>query len=203
MKDLIEQGLAVSWDYPAYRQHLTDLLEEGKTTGPNQSEFYLTIARLNQSRMKRLDKRTELTEELLSAVGGLKKNYKLLALTEGWCGDAAQILPVFNKLIEANPQLELRLILRDEHLGLMDLFLTDGGRSIPKILFLDPETFEVITTWGPRPVVAQKMVMDYKYMSEPKGDYETHQLELHSWYTKDKTLSTQAELTELLNKLED
>ena len=203
MKDLIEQGLAVSWDYSAYRQHLTDLLEEGKTTGSNQSEFYLKIARLNQSRMKRLDKRTELREELLAAVRGLKKNYKLLVLTEGWCGDAAQILPMINKMVEASPQLEMRLILRDEHLGLMDLFLTDGGRSIPKILFLDPATNEVITTWGPRPAFAQKMALDYKYKPEPKEDYETHHLELHSWYTKDKTLSTQAELTELLNKLED
>lgn len=153
--------------------------------------------------MKRLDKRTELTEELNVAVNSLTKNYKLLALTEGWCGDAAQILPLVNKLVEANPQLELHLILRDEHLELMDLFLTDGGRSIPKILFLNPDTHEVIASWGPRPAYAQKMAMDYKYKPEPKEDYETHHLELHSWYTKDKTLSTQAELTDLLNKLEN
>lgn len=201
MKNLIQQALSVSWDYPSYRQHLTELLEQGKTTGPNQGEFYLKIAKLNQSRMKRLDKRSQLTDDLQAALGELKKNYQLLALTEGWCGDAAQILPLVNKLAEASPHLDLRLVLRDENLELMDLFLTDGGRSIPKILFLDADTQEVVTHWGPRPAIAQKMAMDYKHKPAPKEDYETHHLELHAWYTKDKTLSTQAELTDLLKNL--
>ncbi|MEM7572978.1 MAG: thioredoxin family protein [Bacteroidota bacterium] len=201
MKNWIQQALDISWDYPTYRQHLTDLLEQGKTTGSNQSEFYLKIARLNQSRMKRLDKRTQLTDDLLAALEEVKNSYQLLALTEGWCGDAAQTLPLINKLAEASPQLDLRLVLRDENLDLMDLFLTDGGRSIPKVLFLDADTKEVVTHWGPRPALAQKMAMDYKYKPEPKEDYETHHLELHAWYTKDKTLSTQAELTELLKNL--
>lgn len=202
MQNLINKALEVSWDYPTYRQHLTDLLAEGKTTGPNQSEFYIKIATLNQSRMKRLDKRTQLIADLAALMAGLKKNYQLLVLTEGWCGDAAQILPVLQKMTEASSKIDLQLILRDEHLELMDLFLTDNGRSIPKVLVLDPGTKQVLADWGPRPAFAQKMSMDYKYQPEPKPAYEPHHMELHSWYTKDKTLSTQGELYTLFKTLD-
>ncbi|MEO0470918.1 MAG: thioredoxin family protein [Bacteroidota bacterium] len=203
MKELIQQGIEASQSYTDYRQMLTDLLAEGKTTGPNQSDFYLKIAKLNQSRMNRLDKKTKLTEELAAKAKGLKNAYLFLTLTEGWCGDAAQTVPVLNKLAEASEQIDLRLILRDEHLPLMDLFLTDNGRSIPKTIVLDPDSLEVLADWGPRPAEAQKMAMAYKYKPEPKEPYEEHHMELHGWYAKDKTLSTQSEILDLLEDLEN
>lgn len=131
MKDLIAKALSDSRSYPEYRSFLTELLAEGKTTGPNQSDFYIEIATLNQQRMNRLDNRTKLVPELMKSLDGLDRPYTFLVLTEGWCGDAAQIVPVLNKIVEYSPNLEMRLILRDEHLELMDLFLTDNGRSIP------------------------------------------------------------------------
>ena len=201
MNNLIQNALQTARSYPAYRSHLTDLLAKGLTTGPNQGEFYLKIANLNQRRMDRLDRRTQLTSELTEAVGSLKKSYILLVLTEGWCGDAAQILPVLNKAAEASNKLDLQLIFRDEHLDLMDLYLTDNGRSIPKVLVLDAATKEVVTHWGPRPAHAQKLSMDYKYHPEPKPTYEAHHMELHAWYTKDKTVATQEELAALFADL--
>lgn len=201
MQTLIRTALAAALPYPAYRDYLTELLALGKTTGPNQDEFYLKIANLNQRRMDRLDRRTELTDALKAAINNLDKPYTLLVLTEGWCGDAAQILPVLNKAAEASDHLKLLLIFRDQHLELMDRYLTDGGRSIPKILVLDAVTAEVITHWGPRPAPAQQISMDYKYQPEPKPDYEEHHLELHAWYTRDKTATIQAELTELFTQL--
>jgi hypothetical protein len=168
MKNLIESALAVALSYPAHREHLTDLLAEGKTTGPNQDEFYLKIAKLNQRRMDRLDRRTALSPELDSTVKKVKKSYILLVLTEGWCGDAAQILPILNKAAEVSSNLDLQLIFRDEHLDLMDLYLTDNGRSIPKVVVLDAETKEVVADWGPRPAHAQQLSMEYKYLPEPK-----------------------------------
>lgn len=201
MTNLIQSALQTALSYPAYRQHLTDLLADGKTTGPNQSEFYIKIATLNQRRMDRLDRRTELIPELEAATKELKKPYTLLVLTEGWCGDAAQIVPVINKAAEASDQLNLQLVFRDEHLELMDQFLTDGGRSIPKVLVLDAETQAVVADWGPRPAPAQQLSMAYKYLPEPKPSYEAHHMELHAWYAKDKTLATQVELAELFVNL--
>ena len=189
--------------YPVYRQFLTTKLEnEGKTTGDNQSDLYIRIAHLNQSRMDRLDRKHRLTDELATTLAELKHNYTLLVLTEGWCGDAAQIVPVLQWLDEASPRVQLLCALRDANLGLIDQYLTNGGRSIPLVLFLDPASEEVLASWGPRPLVAQAMSMHYKRKPAPKEDYEEHHKELHTWYARDKTVSTQYELNELFKWLE-
>lgn len=202
MSTLISEAFLNAYSYPAYRQHLQHLLDQGLTTGPNQGEFYLEIARLNQSRMDRLDKRNRLVPAFMEMLKSLKRRYHLLVLSEGWCGDAAQTVPVLNWIAETSPNIELKVVLRDEHLDIMDQFLTNGGRSIPKVLFIDALTNEVLADWGPRPLVAQAMSMHYKRKPEPKEDYATHHMELHRWYAHDKTLSTQAELMSLFAWLE-
>ena len=84
----------------------------------------------------------------------------------------------------------------------MDHFLTDGGRSIPKLILLDANTLQVLGDWGPRPAVAQRLSMDYKYKPTPKEDYETHHQELHTWYARNKTLDTQLELIDFLQRVD-
>ena len=71
-----------------------------------------------------------------------------LVISEGWCGDAAQNMPVVEKIVDEMPNVEIRYVLRDENLELMDQYLTNGGRSIPKALFVDTETFEVLGRLG-------------------------------------------------------
>jgi hypothetical protein len=201
MQDLINQALADARTYPDYRAHLTELLAGGKTTGPNQSESYVHYARLNSSRMDRLDKRDRFIPEMIELLGQLKTPVLMLAITEGWCGDAAQIIPLLYHMTKTSDHLELQLVLRDEHPDLMNQFLTNDARSIPKLIFLDPVSKTVLGDWGPRPAVAQKMTLDVKYHPEPKPDYDAYQKELHLWYAKDKTASTQLELVEALSKL--
>jgi hypothetical protein len=201
MKHIIERSLAKAMTYAEYRNLLTDLLAAGKTTGPKQTRTYLDAAAQNQSRMNRLDRRSRFTQEMEEAMGGLKGKYLMLAITEGWCGDAAQTIPLFNHLAELSSHLELKLVLRDENPALMDLFLTNGARGIPIIIFLDPDTLEVITHWGPRPAPAQQMVMDYKHDPAPEKDYDAFTMDLHTWYARDKTVTTQAEVVEVLKSL--
>ncbi len=201
MKDLLDKAIDESMTYSGYRALMGNLVDAGKTTGANQSDFYVKVTALNESRMKRLDRKATMSEGLSAALEKISKEWFILALTEAWCGDAAQILPVVNKVAEGNSKLKLRLILRDEHLELMDLFLTDGGRSIPKFLFVDSHSMEVVMEWGPRPSYAQEMAMEYKYMEEPKEDYNAFNTRLHTWYARDKTASTQAELTGLMERL--
>ena len=189
--------------YPTYRKFLTDLLtDKGRTTGDNQSDLYLRIADLNQSRMDRLDRKNRLTPQFGTFLKSVTRNYTLLVLTEGWCGDAAQIVPVLNWISEASPRINLVCALRDANLPLMDQYLTNGGRSIPKVFWIDPATETVLADWGPRPLVAQTLSMHYKRKPEPKEDYETHHAELHKWYARDKTLSTQSELMDIFQWLE-
>jgi|AntRauTorckE5430_2_1112549.scaffolds.fasta_scaffold12573_2 hypothetical protein len=200
MQDLLTTALAKAQTYPAYRQMVTELLEnEGKTTGPNQSDFYLEIAHLNQARMKRLDRKPKLSKATTNFLDGLDRDLILLVLTEGWCGDAAQIVPILQWMADYGPRLHLYCLLRDENPAVMDAFLTDGARSIPKVIILDTETKEVLGSWGPRPAPAQQLVMDYKHTPEAEqGTYEEFQRSLHGWYARDKTVTTQRELVAVL-----
>lgn len=201
MQSLLRSTLDKGLTYQQYRDLLTKLLAEGRTTGPNQTDIYMDAARLNQSRMDRLDRKARFSPDLEALLASLDKNYLLLALTEGWCGDAAQLLPLINHLAEATDKLTLSLVLRDENLELMDHFLTDGGRGIPKVLILDPESLAVLADWGPRPAPAQELAMDYKYQRGPEMDYDTYNKALHTWYARDKTKTTQEELVALFQSL--
>ena len=195
MKDIISKSLENTYTYQEYRDLVKDLLAEGKSTGPEQSDYILNYSKLNNSRMKRLDKTTKISDETAQEVQKLATPQTWLVLTEGWCGDAAQNLPVIHKMAELNKNINLKLVLRDENLALMDLFLTNGGRSIPKLIALDADN-NVIDTWGPRPKVATKMVADYK---EKHGSLDPQFKEyLQVWYNKDKGLSTQEDFVSLI-----
>ncbi|WP_206022270.1 thioredoxin family protein [Pseudoflavitalea sp. G-6-1-2] len=183
-------------DYTAYRELIDNLLLEGKVTGPQQSEAFAAYTKLNVQRMQRIDKTIQLLPELRTALQAINRPQTWLVITEGWCGDASQIVPVLNAIAEHNPLIQLKLVLRDENLDLMDQYLTDGtSRSIPKLIVLDTETLEEKFNWGPRPTVLQEL---YKKMRAEGMDYSAISTELHAWYAKDKTQSTQRELLKLL-----
>jgi hypothetical protein len=188
MKEIIENSLKKTISYIDYRALVRNLLAEGKSTGPEQSEDLTNYSLLNDRRMKRLDKTIKISEETIREFQKASAPQTWLVITEGWCGDAAQNLPVLNKIATASDYIDLKVVLRDENLALMDLFLTNGGRSIPKLIALDKDN-NVIDSWGPRPTVATKMVADYK---EKNGvlDLEFKQ-DLQVWYNKDKGKSVQ------------
>ncbi|MBV6654536.1 MAG: thioredoxin family protein [Mameliella sp.] len=195
--------------YAEYRAKIEDLRAEGKTTGPNHSEAMIKYTDLNRTRMNRLDKTTRLTTATQEVLSNIKKPLQLLVLTEAWCGDAAQSIPVLNKIAEASDALSLKLILRDENLEIMDAFLTNGGRSIPKVIFLDAEDQTVLGTWGPRPEEVQKMVLANKILIQNEEDPEEKKkiqhnsiVETQKWYAKDKTVSIQAEIMQTLASFE-
>ncbi|WP_299118414.1 thioredoxin family protein [uncultured Tenacibaculum sp.] len=195
MKEIIESSLQKAISYSEYRTLVKDLLEQGKSTGLTQSDALLNYSLLNDKRMKRLDKTIKISEETIAKVKDVKEPQTWLVLTEGWCGDAAQNLPVINKIAEENPNIQLKLVLRDENLELMDKFLTNGGRSIPKLIALDKEN-EVVETWGPRPSVATKMVADYK--TEHGSLDADFKKDLQVWYNKNKGNNVQEDILTLL-----
>ena len=188
---------ATKYSYADYRKLLTDLMAENKTTGPNQSPDILEYSKLNLQRMNRLDKTLTLQPELAEALQNLNRNLYWVVITEGWCGDAAQNVPVFDVVAKASGgKIKLDLVLRDENLELMDRYLTNGGRSIPKMICFDAETGEELGTWGPRPAEAQRLFLELKQKPDLTMQEFTHAL--HTWYSQDKTRQMQHELTELL-----
>lgn len=190
-----DKYLAKAIDYNSYLALIRDLVSDGKTTGPNQSEDLVAYTKLNLQRMERLNKTIQLKPEMFNALKNIKEPQTWLVITEAWCGDAAQNIPLLAKLAETHPYIKLRLILRDENLELMDQFLTNGGRAIPILLVLNAKQ-QVLYKWGPRPQKAQDMVEEYK--KQPEQDFDTFKATLHGWYAKNKTEDQQNEFVQLI-----
>ena len=202
---MLENNIAIekkyfdqSISYVEYRSLIDLLLLENKTTGLDQSKEMIEYAKLNQQRMRRLDKNLQLNISLKETISKARKKYTILALTEGWCGDAAQIIPLFSKIENENSNFELRILLRDNHLELMDQFLTNGTRSIPKFLFTETNTRILKSVWGPRPKEAQELLDRLKVENISKSELKT---QLHTWYAHDKTQSTQNEIEIIIRTL--
>ena len=195
MINTIKQALENSFSFADYRKKVTSLIAEGKSTGHTQSEDLLKYSELNETRMNRLGKTIEVTDEIKTKLQNLDKKYIWLVLSEGWCGDAAQIVPVIHKMADVTDKVELKIALRDDNDALMQHFLTNGGKAIPKLIVLDAETLEVVLDWGPRPHGAKQLILDYK---EAHGVVdETAKIELQKWYLHDKGISIQNEIVEM------
>lgn len=200
MQEIIKSSLAKSLTYADYRSQVTNLLKEGKSTGNEQSEDLTKYSELNEVRMNRLDKTIQISEEVKTSLSNLQANYTWIVISEGWCGDAAQLLPIINKMAELSENIDLRIVLRDENEILMNQFLTNGGKAIPKLLILDAETLTVLSDWGPRPEGARNLILDYKAQYGVVD--ETAKTELQKWYLHDKGVSTQTEIMALVDKCE-
>lgn len=196
---LSPERLAAAYTYAAYRQLIDNLLLLDKTTGPTQSAELLRFARLNVQRMSRLDKTVQLLPELADAARQLPGRYVWLVITEGWCGDAAQIVPVLEAVAQASQgRVQTRYVLRDENPDLMAHYLTNGAQAIPQVVVLHADTLAEATHWGPRPVPAQALVQQLKAEGVAHDDFITA---LHTWYAHDKTQTTQHELLALVQQL--
>lgn len=195
-KELIQQGLADAISYQTYRDLVADYAETGQTTGEDQTESLIQYTLLNNARMRRLDKTVRIPEAVAEKLKSFQGNVTWLVLTESWCGDASQSMPAMNALAQLADGIDFKVILRDEHLELMDRFLTNNARSIPKLLVWDHDREEVIAAWGPRPSIATQMVNDYK---QQHGSLTPEfKKDLQVWYNKDKSQNIIEDLSDLI-----
>lgn len=196
MKSILETSYSTALKYDEYRNLVTNLFQKGLVTGNEQSESLVHYTELNEARMKRLDKLTIISEETTAFLQNLTKDYIWLVISEGWCGDAAQILPIVNKMALVSDKIHFKIVLRDDNEELMNLFLTNGSKSIPKLILIEKETMKVIGDFGPRPQAAIDLVKNYK---EKFGIIdETIKTDLQKWYLSDKGISVQKEIIDLM-----
>jgi len=200
MKMAVAEGLLKGHSYTKYREIVSDLLANGKSSGKEQSADLTHYSSLNQVRMDRLDKKMVIPEENIQKLLSLNKRYIWLVLSEGWCGDAAQLLPIFNKMAVLSHNVELKIAFRDENEKLMKLFLTNGARSIPILIIIDKQSGEVLGHWGARPKGASTLIQSYKQQYGVID--ETAKTELQLWYLHDKGLTTQNEIIEKMLQLD-
>jgi hypothetical protein len=187
---------AKGMSYDEYRRLINAFIIIGKSTAKKDSEKLLEYSKLNVARMNRIDKTIAIIPELIESVEQIVTPQTWLVLTEGWCGDAAQIVPVFNKIAQVNSNIELKFLLRDENSELMNWYLTNGSRSTPKLIAVD-KNFEELFNWGPRPKVLHEI---FCHMRATAIHSDAIEEAMHQWYAHDKTITTQKEILELLKE---
>lgn len=184
--------------YGDYRKQVDALVAEGKTTGAVQNEELLEFTKLNIQRMNRLDKTVTLDEQTLIQLDQLDHKYKWLLVGDAWCGDCAQIIPIINKMSQADGiHIDFRIISRDAVPGLIETINENKSRAIPKLIMMDADTYEILHTWGSRPLAAHEILLHYKANQNvmSKHDFEK---ELHLWYARDKGHNIMREVTALI-----
>lgn len=192
----IELGtLNKSFSYDDFRSFVSDALEKDSSI-LGLDEGYLKYTELNEARLHRLDKTLKVDETFAAALKDLNKEYIWIVISESWCGDAAQSVPMLNKLASVGDKIKMLIVLRDENLELMDQFLTNGGRAIPKLIIVEKATNKIVGDWGPRPKGARELVESYK-AENGKFD-EAGAIELQKWYAKDKGFQVQQEVVDLM-----
>jgi hypothetical protein len=194
LKTYIERSMS----FVEYIALIEELLEQGKTTGAKQTEGRFNFSKLNRQRMRRLEKTVVLNDSLREKAKNAGRKMFWLIITEGWCGDSAQNVPVIEKIAGASANIETRYVLRDENPELMDAYLTNNARSIPKLIAIDAETFEELGSWGPRP----RPAMEYFY-EQRAGGMEHAQISenIQRWYLQDKEQTIQKEFEDLLESI--
>lgn len=200
MNSIIQESIDRSISYKAYRALVQQLAEAESNTGLEKTEALANYTKLNDRRMRRWDKTIKVAEETQQRIAKFNQKMTWLIITESWCGDAAHVMPALNKIAELNPNIEIKVVLRDENLDLIDMFLTNGGRAIAKVIMIDDETGEVVNTYGPRPSEATSYVSRFK--AKHGALTPEFKEDLQHWYNKDKGQNVISDVTELLSELE-
>ncbi|MBI4587204.1 MAG: thioredoxin family protein [Candidatus Rokubacteria bacterium] len=105
---------------------------------------YLDQMGTNKEKFLEFLREIKIRPEDREALQRLGKKLKVLVITEDWCGDALYNVPVLAQLVEGNPNVEVRVFLRDQNPDLIDQYLNQGMyRSIPVFAFFDENMNEV------------------------------------------------------------
>jgi len=157
-------------------------------------EEFLPTATENVGLWEGVLRRATIPEDIVARAVAVQGDWRLLILSADWCGDASNIVPVIQRFVEAAPNLDLRLLDRDDHLDLMDEHLTGGtAQAIPVVIILDEHYIER-AWWGPRPSVLQVWVKTEGQAYSKDERYK----ELRKWYARDKGRSSLEEIVGLL-----
>ncbi|MBL4707261.1 MAG: thioredoxin family protein [Flavobacteriales bacterium] len=192
-KEIIAKGMSAS----AYHDLLGRIVESGKYKNEEKGSSLYEFIKLNHMRTKRILKQTKIPTELFENIKSVRSNYYWVVLSEPWCGDSANILPIISKLSDMNDRIELNVLLRDEHPEIMDQFLTNGTRAIPKLICFD-EDYSIVGEWGPRPAVLKERVNCIKNKKSISSDELKEQIQI--WYNADKGNSVYNELGTILQQ---
>jgi hypothetical protein len=139
----------------------------------------------------------KVSDDAVARAIALEGPWRLMALTEDWCGDAVNSLPVLARLTEMAPNISLRVLSRDANPDLMDAHLTGTARAIPVVMILDAD-YDERAWWGSRPRILQSWVMSPEAQAMTKPD---RYKEIRRWYARDHGVTAVDEILTLIEQV--
>ncbi|MBL7997983.1 MAG: thioredoxin family protein [Candidatus Kapabacteria bacterium] len=152
---------------------------------------------LNHSRMNRIEKHYQPNSALREAIAAIDTPQTWIVISEDWCGDSAQIVPYLNAIASLNDNILFGIVIRDMYPDVMDLYLTDGTRGIPKLIAFGKDGAELFT-YGPRPAPGAALVAERKAQGISKDQFLE---ELQRWYNTDKGMSLEQEILQRIQQV--
>ncbi|MEP7381274.1 MAG: thioredoxin family protein [Gemmatimonadota bacterium] len=144
-------------------------------------DAYLTTVVANSTLWRSVHRTAHVSDEAVARAREVPGRLKLLALTEDWCGDAVNSLPIIARLVDQVPTMELRLLSRDANPDLMDSHLSGASQSIPVVMIFEEEMTE-LGWWGPRPTALQAWFLSEGIRLEKGERYK----QMRTWYARDR-----------------
>jgi hypothetical protein len=193
---LFDGRLDAGLDFAAYESRMREYAAlPFRVNMPVEEREHLENAGINLQRVSRISRTYKPSEAMRDLMGRLERPQIWMLLSEVWCGDSAQCVPIIVRIAELSPRVSLRILLRDEHPDIMDAYLTNGKRCIPKLIAFAPEGNE-LGRWGPRSASAQAVVDQALAEGLPKP---ARMERLHLWYGRNRGVELEGELAALLS----
>jgi hypothetical protein len=181
-------------NFAAYLTYFEEILKN--PVAPYDNLDYYNYAKLNWSRTSRWLKTGIISDQLKETIASIKEPQLWTIITEPWCGDASHVVPFLQLAAEINPLISIVYQLRDSEPFLINQYLTNGGKSIPKLIMRNNAN-EDLVTWGPRPASCQII---YDELKAKNADFEEIKIELQKWYNHDRGTEIMKELALLIHK---
>ena len=167
-----------------------DSLESVFTGGRRWTEFHASIDR-RRAVWDRNWTRAKIPDSLAARARSVGR-LRILVITEPGCSDSANSIPYLARLVEAAPELDLRLVNSSVGRPWMDAHRTPDGRAAtPTVLVLDDE-FRIRGCWVEQPKALQDWWLPA--LKERTSRFD----EKMSWYEKDEGREILRELVEML-----
>lgn len=155
---------------------------------------YIATTEKNADLWRAIYKHARVHADAITEVEATGRQWHLLVISEDWCGDAVNTVPVIARFAEQATNVDMRVITRDDHPDEMDLHLSPtGGRAIPVVIVLD-EAFNEVGWWGSRPSELQSWYVVEGRDMEKDARYK----QIRTWYARDKGVSTVSEILAVL-----
>jgi hypothetical protein len=192
--DLIRNSFEKGISFEEYLEKTETQIEKNDTSLLNEEELHLfEFTKLNLHRMKRVLKTHPIDSILAEKIKNIAEKQYWLLITENWCGDSAQCSPEFYKMSKLNENIELRIVERDLYPEVMDLYLTDGKKSIPILVVFNSEWNQLLK-WGSRPKALQTQIDEWMSAGLAKEEWIE---KMHLWYGRNRGKELFAEFNSL------